>query len=610
MRSGLALVVALLVLAGCLKVDVPDAPAPGSGPRQQGADFTWSPAEPHVGETITFTALLDAQPLGLGQRVAWAVDGKASTEAGAQLRHSFPTRGGHQVTMTIAGHPTVSHVVTVLPKATSLGEPGDGGLPVLTDPTIDVEAHDIGHSFGWSWSIGAKEVAWDFGDGNVSLQSEPTHLYAEPGTYQVLLTIGNGSFVGQASTLVEVTKGAPKFFLSPVAPDAGEPTVGVTSSGCIFFQADQDVMRSCDEGATWTLVEGLLSSPDSSDPFLLVDPITDRIFSAHLEPNGECIWMAWSDDDGESWLGNPADCGPIPLADHQKVTTGPRIGPLASVPSPLYEQAVYLCVNKISVVLGVGFGIHCYVSFDGGATFPHMSAVQTGSGLHGAIKVGPDGSLYVPARTSPIVVHASRDGAVSWEPREVGAGVGVQDPTKDPDVAIDETDHVFATWVAADDSLRVARSPDGGRTWESPWLAAPDLGAVAFPIVQAFGGKLALAFLGTNDYHGNPEQAPPEARWDLYVAWSTDAWSERPKFLLQQVTPDPVQVGPICMEGNCADGSRNLLDFIGSTIDGDGRFLVAFADGCIDACTSAPTVANSRSAFGVLAVALDGPSLR
>ena len=77
-------------------------------------------------------------------------------------------------------------------------------------------------------------------------------------------------------------------------------------------------------------------------------------------------WIGWSDDDGETWLGNPYDSGPIPLNDHIKLGSGPwtdsGYGGLGQF-SPLYSEAVYFCYNKLA-------GIFCYTSYDGGATFP------------------------------------------------------------------------------------------------------------------------------------------------------------------------------------------------------------------------------------------------
>lgn len=53
------------------------------------------------------------------------------------------------------------------------------------------------------------------------------------------------------------------------------------------------------------------------------------------------------------------------------------------------------------------------------------------------------------------------------------------------------------------------------------------------------------------------------------------------------VTPnDPVQRGTICMAGTTCSSTRNLLDFLGITIDGEGRVLVGYADGCVGTCVN------------------------
>ena len=41
------------------------------------------------------------------------------------------------------------------------------------------------------------------------------------------------------------------FQFSDVGETGKEPSIGVTSSGCIFFIAMEKVMRSCDYGGTW-----------------------------------------------------------------------------------------------------------------------------------------------------------------------------------------------------------------------------------------------------------------------------------------------------------------------------------------------------------------------
>ena len=85
----------------------------------------------------------------------------------------------------------------------------------------------------------------------------------------------------------------------------------------------------------------------------------------------ESTWIGWSDNDGESWLGNPHDSGPLPLNDHIKLATGPWTSDGYGIPgtlTPIYDEAVYFCYNKLA-------GIFCYTSFDGGNIY---STIRSG----------------------------------------------------------------------------------------------------------------------------------------------------------------------------------------------------------------------------------------
>ena len=143
------------------------------------------------------------------------------------------------------------------------------------------------------------------------------------------------------------------FNLSDVGEDGAEPSIGVTSSGCIFFIAFEKVMRSCDHGDSWVDVTGPLCAFQTNDPYGWVDPVTDRIFNVQMQ-GLETSWICWSDDDGQTWVGNPHDSGTTPLNDHIKLATGPwtgsgyGIGGLVS--QAFYDQAVYYCYNRIVVV--------------------------------------------------------------------------------------------------------------------------------------------------------------------------------------------------------------------------------------------------------------------
>ena len=57
------------------------------------------------------------------------------------------------------------------------------------------------------------------------------------------------------------------------------------------------------------------------------------------------------------------------------------------------------------------------------------------------------------------------------------------------------------------------------------------------------------------------------------------------EWTVKRLQDDPVQIGPICMDGpKCLDGARNLLDFIDVRIDPALGAVVAYPDGCEDPC--------------------------
>lgn len=418
------------------------------------------------------------------------------------------------------------------------------------------------------------------------------------------------------------------FALSDVGARGSEPSIGITSSGCMFFPAFEKVMRSCDHGESWERVDDLFNQPASFDPYLWVDPVTDRVFNVQMGPLTH-TWIAWSDDDGASWLGNPYDQGPTPVIDHIKLGTGPwtDAGYAAlGLSSPTYEQAVYFCYNKLA-------GVFCYTSFDGGATFPIGGQViglaATGAGLHGAITTAPDGTVFVPPRVETPTLVWSKDNGHSWTRVSMGDDVGTPSPRKNSEVATDTASNAYHVWVGKDMGVYMARSTDSGETWDETSLrVSPDaIVSSTFPHIDAGDpGRIAVAYLGSEDgalldeddidgeaWDGNPHTAPDETVYHLYVTYSLDALAEEPVFHTVRVTDDPVQRGSICISSsdcrNIGGSNRNLLDFNDLHIDHDGRVYVAFADGCTGDCAENGTAKESRSARGTVAFLEAGPSL-
>ena len=432
--------------------------------------------------------------------------------------------------------------------------------------------------------------------------------------------------------LIEVEVEPMTFQFSDVGETGKEPSIGITSSGCIFFIAMEKVMRSCDYGASWVESQDpVMCSPTTSDPYGWVDPITDRVFGVQMI-GLETSWICWSDDDGETWMGNPHDSGTTPINDHIKLASGPwtdsGYGALGQITSNFYETAVYYCYNKLA-------GIFCFTSVDGGATFELggqiIGLATTNGGLHGAISTAPDGTVYVTPRVATPTVIVSKDNGFSWFERTMGEDTGTPNPRKNSEVSADADSNAYHVWTGGDEGVYMSRSFDSGETWDQESIRISPVNVISsvFPQTDAGdAGRIAVTYLGSeneemlnqsdidgNPWNGNAHYAPNNATYHLYITFSLNALDENPTFHTYRVTDDPVQVGSICLNsGDCRDiggSNRNLLDFNDLHIDREGRVYVAFADGCTGECATNEnaTAQDSRDGRGSVYYLASGPSL-
>lgn len=385
----------------------------------------------------------------------------------------------------------------------------------------------------------------------------------------------------------------------------GEPNVGVTSTGAVFVTANHNTLRSRDQGATWEIVfnltealpqyecpPGTPSAPlagcprltRSSDPMLWVDTLTDRVFTDHMT-GLYCSNMILSDDEGDSWTMKPMTCGTL-VNDHQKVATGLGYGPASKTPaSPVYPNPVYYCYNKLVAT-------RCAVSFDGGLNFPVESTVagvptDPCGGINGHPAPHPDGTMFVPLNLGcpATAVGVSEDSGLTWtfkmSPFE---DVGAEE--LDPEITVTPDGTAYMLWRGTDHLQYLARSTDKFDTWEGPWRVSPAsvTSTVFAGLTSGEDGRIAFAFLGTRDTDKEPSEAPNGTRWHLYTGVSLDAASPTPTFSVLQATPDadPVQIGCVWLNGG-ANPCRNMLDFIDMVSAPDGRFYVAYTEGCVAA---------------------------
>ena len=391
---------------------------------------------------------------------------------------------------------------------------------------------------------------------------------------------------------------------------AGEPSIGVDrATGKVMYVAGTETLRvgfddcSSPAAATWQSVSALQTSLTTFDPILYTDPKLGRTYVSQLLPTKLSL-MAYTDDDGATWLpsqGSGINSG----VDHQTLGSGP-FAPGVLQTAATYPRILYYCSQDIATA-------QCATSLDGGRTFGvavPIYNISECSGIHGHVKVAPDGTAYVPNKScgNGQGVAVSRDNGLTWTVKTVpGSSAGAWDPS----VGIAADGAVYFGWTNGDGHPYVAVSHDEGDTWSNIQDVGTALGLqnIAFPAVVAGDpARAAFAFLGTTAAGavGGDDPSFP-AVWHLYVAHTYDGGAT---WVTVDATPgDPVQRGTICSAGTTCGGTRNLLDFIDATVDAQGRVLVGYADGCVGGCvaggpnsaTSLATIARETTGKGLFA---------
>lgn len=398
--------------------------------------------------------------------------------------------------------------------------------------------------------------------------------------------------------LIESDHRGPSPRLFRVGIPGGEPTIGVTNEGNVFYVGlvgtGSQVVRSANEGQTWegvspTLPNGANIHKVTLDPYIYVDDAegVDRIFTIDLTV--ACSYMSFSDDEGESWITNPLACG-RPVNDHQTLFSGP---PKTSLTID-YPNAVYYCWNDVA-------SSSCSKSIDGGLTFrptgfPAYPGVNSGGefcgGLHGHGHVDQSGNVYLPREyCGQPWLAISRDEGTTWENIKVATNGTTKGDTADPSVSTDRNGNIYYLYIARDHLPYLVISRDDGKTWSKPMMVAPpgvnDANLPSLDVSSA-PGKLALAYYGSENSPYErcekdcEDKAYAKTTWNGYMTISANALDKNPTFYSSTVNDkrDPLK-RQRCGPGRCG---TVLYDFLDVTLAPDGQVWAAFVDACTVLC--------------------------
>jgi hypothetical protein len=418
----------------------------------------------------------------------------------------------------------------------------------------------------------------------------------------------------------------PPATLTTFADSVNEPTMGVnigTNKAYMMFTLDT-LEAAFDDStspatATWRNL-GRAGAPTTADPFLTVDQhrlpdgsVNNRVWIAQLLAASS--YMAYNDrQENTSWTRSQTGPGEVHGVDNESIAAGPYPNnqkPSTARSDATYPHALYYCSHS-------GVNAFCSRSDDGGLTFNTSKPIfplADNCGNHGHVKVGADGTVYVPMNNScegHEGVSISVDAGETWHYVTVPATASGR---WDSSIAIanDGKTIYYGYGEQGDDRPMIIKGTLDKSDPNNPvihWYEpAIDVGApaglanIVFPTVVAGDpDRAAFIFHGTTTEGNSGDQAsfPATAEWYLYAATTFDGGKT---WALRNVTPnDPTQRGSICDGGTgCSNDpdDRNLLDFMDADIDGEGRLLIAYADGCVDACVASGP--NTYSARGYIA---------
>jgi len=161
------------------------------------ADFTYSPQNPTDTQAVHFTDNSDDTD-GTIANYTWNF-GDGSTSNEPNPTHQYEDNGTYTVTLTVkddkGATDTISKQIEVSnepPTAYFKYEPADKAK-INEEVTFTDESTDTDGTIA--------NYTWNFGDGNISYEKNPTHKYGEAGTYTITLTITDNDGATDSSSL-------------------------------------------------------------------------------------------------------------------------------------------------------------------------------------------------------------------------------------------------------------------------------------------------------------------------------------------------------------------------------------------------------------------------
>jgi PKD repeat protein len=215
--------------------------------------------------TVNFIGSASTDDVGI-ETYAWDFEG-LGTSTLADPSFEFLAAGEYTVTLTVTDEEGLTGTDTVTITVT---DPGTGNAAPEAVAIADVYNGLAPLTVNFTGSTSMDDVAvtgyeWNFGDGETSNEDDPTHIYTEIGTYDVMLTVTDAEGLQDTAnlTITVVDPNNP----APIANISANPINGMAPLPVIFSaqgSTDEDGIVSY----LWDFADGTTSNVRTSDaPF-------------------------------------------------------------------------------------------------------------------------------------------------------------------------------------------------------------------------------------------------------------------------------------------------------------------------------------------------------
>jgi len=300
------------------------------------ADFDWSPAEPVVKQSVTFTSK-STDSDGTISKHEWKIDG-AIVSTSMSTQKTFSTSGTHTVTLKVTDNDGLSDTVT---KNVYVKEPEN--VPPKADfhwtpqnPQVDEQVNFVSDSYDSDGTI--QSYVWKIAGNTVSFEENFNYKFTQAGTYTVSLTVYDNKGASDSVTKTIVISEKPN--LAPVAGFVWNPENPIQGQN-VKFESDSYDSDGYINAYEWK-IDGKIVSNDEK---------FDHVFST--TGTYEVQLTVWDDDGARStvvnniYVGEPENIAPV--AEFDWSPKEPRVNDVVKFTSNSYDSDGTIVEYKWSV---------------------------------------------------------------------------------------------------------------------------------------------------------------------------------------------------------------------------------------------------------------------